>query len=95
MFRFSPTRLVTAVREEQRLVADDRPVLLVDVLRHDQVHLAALVLEQHEHDSLRRGRPLPRDCEARIRDGRSVGRVVQVVAAKRRLRQVRPQQRQR
>ena len=90
-----PHPLVAAVREEQRLVADDRPMLLVHVLRDDQVHLAVLVLEQHEHDPVRRGRPLPRDREARVGHGRSVRRTVQLVTRERPRGQVRPQQQQR
>jgi hypothetical protein len=40
-------------------------VPLVDVRRHDQVHLSVLVLEQHEDDSLRRRRALARDRHPR------------------------------
>ena len=47
--------------EEQRLAADDRAEAVVDLRRDDQVHLAELVLEQHEDDAVRRRRPLPRD----------------------------------
>ena len=60
--------LVAAVGEQQRLVADDRPVPLVDVLRDDQVDLAALVLEQHEDDAVRGRGPLPRDREPGVGD---------------------------
>ena len=51
--------LEDAAREDQRLAADDRPVPLVDLRRDDQVDLAELVLEEHEDDALRGGRPLP------------------------------------
>ena len=51
--RFSPHALEAAAGEEQRLAADDRAVPLVDLRRDDQVHLAVLVLEQHEDDPVR------------------------------------------
>ena len=56
---------------------------LVDVLRDDEVHLAVLVLEQHEHDPLRGRRPLPRDREAGEGDRRAVRRLVQLGARER------------
>ena len=40
--------------EQERLAADDRAVPLVELRRDDQVHLAELVLEQHEDDPVSR-----------------------------------------
>ena len=44
--------LEAAAGKEKRLAADDRSVCLVDGRRDDQVHLAVLVLEEHEHDAV-------------------------------------------
>ncbi len=55
------TRSKRPAREDQRLAADDRAVALVDRRRDDQVHLAELVLEQHEDDAVRGRRPLAGD----------------------------------
>ena len=67
--------LELAAREQQRLAADDRAVLLVDLRRDDQVRLAVLVLEQHEDDAVRGRRPLARDRHARDLQLRAVRRV--------------------
>ena len=56
--------LEAAAREQQRLAAHDGAVRLVDGRRDDQVHLAMLVLEQHEDDAVRGRRPLARDGQA-------------------------------
>ena len=66
-FSLRSIALEAAAREEQRLAADDRAVALVDRRRDDQVHLAVLVLEQHEDDALRGRRALARDRHARRR----------------------------
>ena len=47
--------------QQQRLRPHRQPVRLIQVRRHDQVDRPELVLEQQEHDPLRRARPLPRD----------------------------------
>ena len=57
--------LEAAAREHERLAADDRSVPLVDGRRDDQVHVAELVLEQHEDDAVRGRRPLARDRHPR------------------------------
>ena len=75
--------LEAAADEDERLAADDRPVPLVDLLRDDEVHLAMLVLEQHEHDPLRGGGTLARDRHAGERDRRPVPRLVQLGARER------------
>src|SRR5215211_3205306 len=72
--------LVAAADEHDRLAADDPAVALVDVLRNDQVHLAVLVLEQHEDDPLGRRRALPRNRHAGERDVRAVPRLVELRA---------------
>ena len=54
--------------EQERLPANERAEPLVDRRRHDEVHLAVLVLEEHEHDPVRRGGPLAGDHEAGDRD---------------------------
>ena len=59
-------------REDQRLAAHDRAVALVDLRRDDQVHLAELVLEQHEDDPLRGRRALARDRHAGDRHARAM-----------------------
>ena len=80
MFRFSPDPLEAAADEQQRLAADDRAMALVDLGRDDQVHLAELVLEQHEDDSVRGRRALARDRHAGEGDTAAVRRLVQLVA---------------
>ena len=49
----------------ERLAADDRAVALVHRRRDDQVHLAVLVLEQHEDDAVRGRGPLSGDGHPR------------------------------
>ena len=78
--------LELAAREQQRLAADDRAVLLVDLRRHDQVRLAVLVLEQHEDDAVRGRRPLARDRHARELDPRAVRRLAAARRSSRRRR---------
>ena len=56
----------------ERLAADDRAVGLVDRRPDDQVHLAVLVLEQHEDDPVGGRRALPGDRHAGDGDLRSV-----------------------
>ena len=87
--------LVAAAREDERLAAHDRPVPLVDVRRDDEVHLAVLVLEQHEHDPVRGRRALTRDRHPRERDRRPVPRLVELGARERAGRQVRAEERER
>src|SRR6185312_12284169 len=60
--------LEAAACEEKRLAADERTKTLVHLRRDDEVHLAELVLEEHEDDAVRGRRALPRDDEARHRD---------------------------
>ena len=54
-----------ALREQQRLGANERAVALIHRRRDDQVHLPVLVLQQHEDDTLRRRRALPRNRHPR------------------------------
>ena len=49
--------------QQQRLRPHRQPVRLIEIGRHDQVDRPELVLEQQEHDPLRRARPLARDDE--------------------------------
>ena len=53
--------LQPALAQQQRLRAHRQPVRLIEIRRHDQVDRPELVLEQQEHDPLRRARPLARD----------------------------------
>ena len=64
-----------AAGEQEWLAADEWPVPLVHRRRDDQVHLAGLVLEEHEDDPVGGRRPLAGDRHARHRDlaGRMVG----------------------
>src|SRR5712692_723550 len=64
--------LEAAARKDKWLAADDRAMSLVDRRPDDQVHLAVLVLEQHEDDAVGGRGPLPRDRQARDRDLRAV-----------------------
>src|SRR5829696_3452502 len=75
-------------REDQWLASDDRPVLLVDLRRDDQVHLPVLVFEQHEDDPVRsrralaghghpgHGHPRPVRCQAQVMAGKDTLREV-------------------
>src|ERR671937_154272 len=81
--------LVATAGEEQRLAAHDRAEALVDRRRDDQVHLAELVLDEHEDDALRRRRPLARDREAGHADAAAVRELEELAARERARRQVR------
>ena len=68
---------------------------LVDVLRNDQVDLAAFVLEQHEHDAVGGGGTLPRDRETRIGHVRAMRGAMEIVTPKRSVRKMRTQEQER
>ena len=72
--------LEAAAGEQERLAADDRAVGLVDGRRDDQVHLAVLVLEQHEDDALGGRGALAGDGEAGDGDPRAVRDAGELVA---------------
>ena len=84
--------LEDAAREDQRLSADDRPVPLVDLRRDDQVHLAELVLEQHEDDAVRGRRPLAGHGHPGHGHAGPVRCLAQVMAGKDTWREVRAQE---
>src|SRR6266542_6217619 len=87
--------LEAAVREDQRLAADDPAMALVDARRDDQVDRAELVLDQHEDDAVRRRRPLARDRHPGDRDARAVGGAGQLLRREHALGEVRAEQLQR
>src|SRR5262245_13409122 len=72
--------LEAAAREEERLPTDERPEALVHLRRNDEVHLAELVLKEHEDDAVRRRRALSCDDEAGDRDPAPVLEVVEIGA---------------
>src|SRR3954467_7702918 len=84
--------LETALREEQRLAAHERAIALVHRRRDDEVHLAVLVLEQHEDDALRRRRTLTRDRHPGDAYAAAVAALLELRARHHARRQVRPQQ---
>src|SRR5581483_11465771 len=84
--------LEDAAGDEERLAADERTEALVDRRRDDQVDLPVLVLEGHEDDAVRRGRPLARDREARERDAGAIRLLEELGAREDVARQVRAEQ---
>src|SRR2546427_6881026 len=70
--------LEAATRENERLAAHDRTMLVVDGGWHDQVHRAELVFDQHEDDTVRGRRPLPRDGHPSNRHLRTIRRLFEV-----------------
>src|SRR5262245_5332886 len=66
--------LEPALRQDQRLAADDRPVAVVDGRRDDQVHRAELVFDEHEDDAVGGCRTLPRYRHSRNGDPGTIGR---------------------
>src|SRR4051795_7088158 len=55
--------LVPAPDEQERLAAHDRAEPLVHLRQDDEVDLRELVLEEHEDDTVRGRRTLPRDYQ--------------------------------
>src|SRR5688500_6737831 len=57
--------LEAAFHCEERRMLHDLAIVVVQLTRHDDVHVAELILQQHEYRALRRRRMLPRDDEPR------------------------------
>src|SRR5436305_1370040 len=75
----APT-LATATIAAPNRMPRETPIIMSIAWRprrpHDQVELPVFVLEQHEYDSVRGGRPLPRNdhsCDGDVRRVRLVG----------------------
>ena len=90
-----PDPLVAAAREDERLGAHGRPVPLVDLRGDDEVHLAVLVLEQHEDDAVRGRRALTGDGHARDGDLAPVRVIEKLGARERPVGKVRAEERER
>src|SRR5918996_194760 len=75
--------LVAAADEDERLGPHRCAMAVVHLRRDDQVHLAELVLDQHEDDPLRGRRPLTGDGHSRERDATAVRLLVELRARER------------